>query len=101
MYGTIGKMMVADGQRDTVVNAILGGSGTMAGCLSYIVANDPSDANAIWITEVWLSKEAHDNSLKLPEVQAAIAKARPFITGMTPIATTVPVGGIGFTTRKD
>jgi quinol monooxygenase YgiN len=23
------------------------------GCLSYVVADDPTDANGIWITEVW------------------------------------------------
>jgi len=30
----------------------------MPGCLSYIVANDPADANAIWITESGTAKRA-------------------------------------------
>jgi quinol monooxygenase YgiN len=25
----------------------------MPGCLSCIVARDPSDADAVWVTEVW------------------------------------------------
>ncbi|HEX2592671.1 MAG TPA: antibiotic biosynthesis monooxygenase family protein [Rhizomicrobium sp.] len=97
MFGMIGKMTVAEGKRDEVVAAMLESVGGMPGCLSYIIATDPADANAIWITEAWDSKESHDASLKLPEVQAVIAKARPHITGMTSTATTTPVGGFGLT----
>jgi quinol monooxygenase YgiN len=53
------------------------------------------DENAIWITEVWDSKESHTASLTLPEVKAAIAKARPIIAGFGDYFTTAPVGGIG------
>ena len=31
----------------------------MPGCLSYVVAKDPADENAIWITEVWDSQASH------------------------------------------
>jgi quinol monooxygenase YgiN len=95
MYGMIGKMTIAAGKRDEVVAALLNSTGAMPGCLSYIIATDPADANTIWITEAWESKERHDASLKLPEVQATIAKARPHITGMDVTATTEPVGGFG------
>ena len=30
----------------------------MPGCLSYVVARDPTDADAIWITEVWDARRA-------------------------------------------
>ena len=53
----------------------------MPGCLNYVVARDPADADAIWITEVWADAESHKASLALPSVQAAIAKARPLIAG--------------------
>jgi hypothetical protein len=42
----------------------------MPGCLSYIVAKDAADADALWITEVWTDKDSHAASLKLPAVQA-------------------------------
>ena len=100
MFGMIGKMTVADGKRDAMIALLLDSSAAMPGCLSYIVATDASDANTIWITEAWDSKESHDASLKLPQVQATIAKARPFITGMTPAAITTPVGGYGLVTAK-
>jgi len=95
MYGLIGKMKVAPGQRDTVVSAILESIGSMPGCLSYVVAEDSSDPDAIWITEVWDSKESHLASLKLPAVQQAIARAKPHITGFGERFETVPIGGRG------
>ena len=95
MYGLIGKMKTAEGKRDELVKILLEGTDKMSGCLSYIIANDPADPNAIWITEVWDSKANHEASLKLPSVQAAIAKGRPMITGFGERFETEPVGGHG------
>jgi len=95
MYGLIGKMLAAPGQRDALIAILLESVGTMPGCLSYIVATDASDANAIWITEAWDSADSHAASLKLPGVQQAIAKARPIIAGMGERFVTAPVGGHG------
>ncbi|MEQ1609811.1 MAG: putative quinol monooxygenase [Hyphomonadaceae bacterium] len=76
MFGLIGKMRAASGKRDELI-AVLGESTqAMSGCLSYIVAEDASDPDGIWITEVWDNEASHKASLKLPSVQAAIAKAR-------------------------
>ncbi len=52
MYGLIGKMKARPGQRDALIAILLDGIAAMPGCLSYIVASDPADADAIWITEV-------------------------------------------------
>ncbi len=79
------------GQREALIAILLEGTGGMPGCLSYIVAKDVKDANAIWITEVWDSKDSHAASLKLPAVQAAIAKGRPLIAGFGDYITTEPV----------
>lgn len=98
MYGTIGKMTARAGQRDALVAILMKAIPGMPGCLSYIVANDPADPNAIWITEVWETKEAHGRSLSRPAVRAAIAKARPLIAGMQTGTETVPIGGWGLKT---
>jgi quinol monooxygenase YgiN len=95
MYGLIGKMLVVPGHRDEVIAVLLEGVSGMPGCRSYVVATDPTNADAIWITEVWDSAELHGASLHLPSVQAAIAKARPFIAGFGERFETVPVGGHG------
>ena len=95
MYGLIGKMKTAPGQRDAVIAILLEGTTGMPGCRSYIVARDPAEADAIWITEVWDSAELHRASLTLPSVQDAIARARPHITGFGERFETEPVGGFG------
>lgn len=95
MYGLIGKMLAQPGKRDELIGHLLAGTGAMPGCLSYVVATDAADANAIWITEVWDSRDSHAASLKLPAVQAAISKARPLIAGFGERFETGPVGGAG------
>ena len=95
MHGLIGKMIAAPGQREALIAVLLEGIKEMPGCLSYIVARDTKDENAIWITEVWDSKDSHSASLKLPSVQAAIAKGRPMIAGFGDYVTSEPVGGVG------
>jgi quinol monooxygenase YgiN len=95
MHGLIGKMKAAAGQRDALIAILLESTSGMPGCLSYVIATDPKDADAIWITEVWDSKDSHTASLTLPAVKAAIAKARPMIAGFGDYFTTEPVGGVG------
>lgn len=100
MYGLIGKMLAQPGQRDALVGLLLESSGAMPGCFSYVVATDPTNPDAIWITEVWDSRESHAASLKLPGVQATIARARPLIAGFGERFETNPIGGAGPTTHS-
>lgn len=95
MYGLIGKMLAQPGKRDELIGYLVAGTGEMPGCLSYIVAADAAHPDAIWITEVWDGKESHAGSLKLPDVQATIAKARPLIAGFGERFETNPVSGVG------
>ena len=95
MYGLIGKMTATPGQRAALQAILLESDGGMPGCLSYIVALDTTDPDALWITEVWDNKASHAASLKLPGVQSAIARARPLIAGFSDGVVTTPVGGIG------
>ena len=95
MYGLIGKMRAVAGQRDALIAILLEGTGSMPGCLSYIVATDPADADAIWITEVWDSEASHKASLSLPAVRHAISRGRPLIAGFDSHTVTTPVGGFG------
>ena len=95
MYGLIGKMHAAPGQRDALISILLEGIGGMPGFLSYIVAKDPGDSNAVWITEVWDTSESHERSLLLPSVKQAMARGKPLITGFGESFTTLPVGGRG------
>ncbi len=95
MYGLIGKIISVSGQRDALVTTLLEGTRGMLGCLSYVIAADPADSDALWITEVWESRASHQASLSLPTVQAAIAKGRPMIASFGNRVETAPVGGHG------
>ena len=95
MFGMIGKMTAAAGQRDALIEILLQATHKMPGCLSYIVAEDSSNDTDIWVTEVWDSKASHDASLSLPVVQDAIAKAKPMIATFSTPSITKPVGGQG------
>jgi len=95
MYGLIGKMTATAGQRDALIAILLEGIEQMPGCRSYVVARDPQDADAVWITEVWSDQQSHRASLSLPQVQNAIARAKPIIASFAEHFVTEPVGGQG------
>ena len=95
MFGLIGKITAVSGRRDELIALLLGGTRTMPGCLSYIVARDATDPDGIWISEVWDSKTSHAASLSLPAVREAIAKGRPLIAGFSNRVETEPIGGHG------
>lgn len=95
MHGLIGKMTAQPGQRDALTALLLEAVGDMPGCRSYVVAHDPEDAEAIWITEVWTDQASHQASLAIPTVRAVIDRARPLIAGFSDHRVTTPVGGHG------
>lgn len=94
MYGLIGQMQSTPGDRAKLIEILTASSSEMPGCLSYVIAEDQTDENAIWITEVWDSADSHKASLDLPAVQQAIAEARPLIAGFGHRFETTPVAGV-------
>lgn len=95
MHGIIGKFIAVPGARDALAAVLLEGSAGMPGCLSYVVAHDPDDPDALWVTEVWRDAASHEASLELPTVQRAIREGRPLIAGFGDRFVTTPVGGHG------
>ncbi|MGZ5201033.1 MAG: putative quinol monooxygenase [Telluria sp.] len=95
MYGLIGQIRCVPGTRDALIDILASGTAAMPGCLSYVIAKDGADANALWVTEVWDSAASHKASLSLPAVQQAIAQGRPMIAGFGARFETEPVGGQG------
>jgi quinol monooxygenase YgiN len=95
MYGLIGKMISKPGHRDALLALLLRGAEDMPGCLSYIIARDTGDEDAVWITEVWEDEASHHESLQLPSVRDAIAEAMPLIASFEPGVVIDLVGGVG------
>ena len=95
MYGIIGQFMAFDGKRDELIEILLEGTKDMPGCKLYAIAADDEDENAIWVTEIWESSEAHKKSLELPSVQEAVGKGRELIAGIGQRKIVSPRGGHG------
>jgi quinol monooxygenase YgiN len=91
MYGLIGKFSAQSGRRDELIAVMTEGSVSMPGCLSYVIAKDAADADALWVTEVWDNKQSHVASLNIPEVKATITRAMPLIAGFDQHTETEPV----------
>lgn len=94
LYGMIGKIRSTPGKRGELLSYLAAGSHGMPGNRLYLIAEDFSDADGLWVTEVWDSKEDHAASLQLPQVQQAIAKARPIIAGFETRAQIIPIEGL-------
>jgi quinol monooxygenase YgiN len=98
-YGLMGKFTAQPGRRDELLDVLRQGAALMGdapvGCLLYLISTAPDDADALWVTEVWTSKEAHDASLSIEGVREIIGRAMPLIAGMSDRIEFIPVAGIG------
>ena len=84
-----GKLTAKAEHKDELVKILLEASqlvSTVKGCKLYAIGISPNDANSVYVTEIWNSKEDHDNSLKLQAVRELIMKAMPILDGL-------PTGG--------
>lgn len=79
----VGTLGVVPGRRDALIAHLTTRSDllTELGCLAYEVGSNEQEPDTVFVMEMWLSAEAHQASLTRPEVQAAIAVARPWLSG--------------------
>lgn len=79
-----GKLTAKQGQREDLAAILIEASklvSTAKGCKLYVIGKDETDPNSVYITEIWDSKEDHDNSLKVAGVRELIMKAMPMLDG--------------------
>jgi len=84
MYAMTGTLSAQPGKRAMLSDILVRASAlvqSMPGCRAYIVLEDLKDENAVAVFEMWDDKEAHDESLKNPQVRALIAEAIPILAG--------------------
>lgn len=96
-FGLYSKLVAKPGQRDALVAILLRDVEALRthGCELYVVNLAADNDDAVWVTEVWTSKEAHAASLQLSEAKAAIAEAMPLLTGEFDQVQLAVVGGLG------
>lgn len=94
-----GKLTAKKDQGETLGNILLEASRTVStvkGCKLYIISKDKTDPDSVWVTELWDSKEDHDNSLKPESVRSVIMKAMPILEGAPQKGQELDVlGGLG------
>ena len=84
LYALIGNFTTAPNDRDALIEILEEAATIMedvSGCKQYILYEDAVDDEKIWVTEIWESKEAHDESLTRTDVRAIIARAIPLLKG--------------------
>ncbi|MDF9798684.1 quinol monooxygenase YgiN [Catalinimonas alkaloidigena] len=83
-YGLHGNLQAVEGKGDSLADILVQASALVSdakGCHLYMVSRDAQDKERVWVTEVWDSKEDHDQSLHMEGVQALIAQAMPLLAG--------------------
>lgn len=88
-YALHGQLKAKEGKAKELADILLKASeliSTAKGCRLYVVGLDPTTPNSVWVTEIWDSKEDHDDSLQTPGVRELIGTAMPLLDG-------VPISG--------
>ncbi|MWV44282.1 antibiotic biosynthesis monooxygenase [Paenibacillus sp. HJL G12] len=96
-YGAYVKFTAKSGERQALADILLEAAAaaqTIADCEIYIINVSDDEPDAIWVTEVWSSAEAHQASLSQPETKESISRAMPLIAGVESIPV-MPLGGKG------
>lgn len=84
-FANVGTLETQPGKLDEVVAILTRRNPQLdeAGCLLYEVGVSGEHPDTVFVVELWESEEAHRTSLQLDSVRAAIAEARPLLTGQT------------------
>jgi quinol monooxygenase YgiN len=78
---------------------IVAGAEDMTGRQLYIVNTAPTEADAVWVTEVWRSRAEHEASLAAEDAKALIGRALPLLAAPPERIDILPVGGEGLATE--
>ncbi len=96
-YGFLAKFTAHPGKRDDLVELLLHAAESAqgdSGCLHYLISTS-AEPDAIWVTEVWTTKAAHDASLETEDAKALIGQALPLIASVSGQTELRVVGGTG------
>lgn len=82
-YVNAGSLGTVAGARDRLVEILTRRSADLAqaGCLLYEVGVSDEHPDTVFVVELWESAAAHQGSLNLASVRAAIDEARPLLSG--------------------
>ncbi|WP_233880016.1 putative quinol monooxygenase [Virgibacillus halodenitrificans] len=102
-FGLYNMFTAVKGKRDSLAKLLLEASKSMEKvdeCELYVVSLADDNASAIYVYEVWSSKEAHQDSLLMETSQQLIRDAKPILAGVEKLGTSIPIGGKGVSTSQ-
>jgi len=82
-FANVGTLGTLPGKPDEIIALLTHTNDDLrnSGCLLYEVGVNDDEPNTVFVAELWESAEAHQASLQLPSVRAAIAAAMPLLLG--------------------
>lgn len=98
MYAMTGKLTAQNGKRAELASILIEAAkivGKIPECKQYLVCEDASNENVVWVFESWDSKQAHDDSLQNERTRALIMQARPLLAAAPDGAELKVIGGHG------
>ena len=96
------KFTAQAGRGDEVAQLLLKAADSLRevpGCELYVINRSRSDPDVAWVTELWLSQEALDDSLEqltTDEGKAQIAEIMALLGGPPELTELEPLGGVGY-----
>ena len=93
-YAYQGTLGTKPCKRDEIVALLTRRSTELAdaGCLLYEVGVNEDEPDSVFVSELWVSAEAHHDSLQLDSVRATIGEAMPLLSGQNDSTSFTVVG---------
>lgn len=82
MFSVYGRMTALPGRRDELVAVLLDGfraSGDNGGLLGYSINTALDDPDTLWLTQLWIDKDAHDTTTRSVPVAAVSSRVPPLL----------------------
>ena len=95
MYGLITRVTAQPGRRDELSLCLLDPNVRRPGCHNYVLAHDLNDADALWVTEVWMDQATHDAWSADIRQSGTLRPALALIVTFGDTIFTRPLGGVG------
>ena len=84
MFSVYGRMTALPGRRDELITLLVDGfraGDDDSGLVAYTINTAFDDQDSIWLTQLWIDKEAHDATTHSEPVAALTRRVPPLLAG--------------------
>jgi quinol monooxygenase YgiN len=93
-HGFHATMTAQPGKGDELIEYLLHApSLPNSDCVVFLVGRSASDPDVVFVTEGWISQEAHSRFFATERAQALVADLQPLLAGESAYIDEIPVGG--------